>query len=148
MTPTELRDAINTFAKDHDVKVFNLSVGLDLDSNTETPCRATYWPNGIGSDTRSVMRVYADTWFNLLFKIKGMVLEAKDKMREERLRKLAMAIIDIHDGGNADITDRDLRLKGFSQAEIDDLGGLACVEAFRLGRGPFFIVTTEAANAA
>lgn len=147
MTPHEVRKDILDHAKAIGVSGFHLSLGFNLDTPDAPPCRGVFWPDGFASNSKSVS-VKADDWPQLLVALKAKIAESLDERHAGRVHKMAMAIIEICDGGNADVTDRELRLKGFTQQEVDELGGKACEEAWRLGRGPFSIISTGKANAA
>lgn len=104
---------------------------------------AAIYPDGVGKD--SVCRVGADTYADLLVKLKAEWAKHGDKRSAETVRKMALAIISItaDEGSCSEFS----LCKAFSAAEVKTYGDRACEEATRIaGNGPFSIVRADEAG--
>lgn len=99
---------------------------------------ASCYPNGIGQSES--FRVEGENFRDALKKLEAAWEERQDTYTAETIRKMALAIISTTlDLGSC--SDAALRGQGFSQGDIDRLGGRACDVANEMaGKGPFEIV--------
>jgi hypothetical protein len=96
------------------------------------------YPNGVGS---TVTAFTEPTWPEAFAKAEAWIATRPVIARAERVRRMALAIIDIKDQDGS-VTERRLRARDFTAAEITDLGAEACARAAELCLGaPFEIVT-------
>ena len=117
----------------------NSSVRLSIDTNTGTgPIYVAIYPQGVLS---SHHHFWADGWGEALAAAEAWIATRPVIARAERVRRMALAIIDIKDQDGS-VTERRLRAREFSAAEIADLGAEACARAGEICAGaPFEIVT-------
>jgi hypothetical protein len=144
MTPAEIKDRIEAFAKSIGPKAY-VSISVSTGSDTHGLVIASLWPESLTGEHHVTVR--ADTFAKALDKLEAAWDDARDLADKNTIRKMALAIIEIT-GDQGRCSDAALRGAGFSQQQIDRLGSRACAEATRLASGgPFEIVRTAGANA-
>ena len=144
MTPLQYRESLYDL-----MKIIGPKAECYTSLNENGPLfHVALYANGITSrNTDGYLRVEADTFSDLLTKVKAAWSDYETRHRSTMIRKMALAIIRI----TADLgqcTDAALRNCGeFDLMEVKRYGELACVEANELaGKGPFHIVSIGAAN--
>lgn len=114
---------------------------------SKTPALVCVYPHGLTVD-RARFEVSADRWDRAF----ALAFDKWDEMRgefmERRTTEMAVEIIKATHLQGA-CSDAALRAAGFTQAEIDEMGNVACVEANKMGEsGPFTIKRIGVANGA
>lgn len=146
MTPTEIRDAIDAFNKEHGLRD-GLQIAIMNGCSYALPLYASVYPDGILKGC--ALSVYGDDWATILEEVRTKWAEHSSVHRARRIRDMALAIIRIsaEQGG---CTDAALRVDGgFTETEIRSLGSEACADADKIAsNGPFSIFAIAGANAA
>lgn len=144
MTPAEIKDRIEAFAKSIGPKAY-VSISVSTGYDASGLVTAILWPEDIIGKHR--VTAQADTFSEALDKLEAAWDDARDLADKNTIRKMALAVIEIT-GDQGRCSDAALRGADFSQQQIDRLGSRACAEATRLAAGgPFEIVSTVGANA-
>jgi hypothetical protein len=150
MTPTTtlpaLRDAMTaTELRAHQDELTRLAgpsayIGVSLRGTDGSDACVAVYPDGILHD-RSREYFNAPDWPTAINAAYAWIATRPVIARAERVRKMALAIIDIKDQ-DGNVTERRLRARDFTAAEIAELGAEACARAAELCLGaPFEIVT-------
>lgn len=145
MLPQEIRAKLQELKK---ILPRGAYVGASIyETNAPDKCaHVCAYPNGISASLSIVGE--AATWEEAFNELHAKIIEQAAQRRAERIRKLALAIIDLTDSHN-EATDSSLRQCGFSDTELKDLGSEACALADQMaGRGPFAIEFRAGSNGA
>lgn len=90
----------------------------------------------------------SDNWGDALKKVEELWHETAERYNAERLQAMALKIIELT-SCHGTCTDRDLRMAGFDQTDIEHYGEAACDKANEMADlGPFTITALSGANAA
>ena len=142
MTPTELQNALNEFAKGVSPKA---DIFIYVKTGSGSPLAVSLYPKGIGADER--MAVDAAHWLDVIPAISAAWEERRATSERETTRRMALAIIRI----TADCdgcSDAALRADNFDDSEIAALGAAAIEVANEMAaNGPFSIVPVAQSNA-
>lgn len=138
MTPTEARAAF--FTDLPATMTSNAWISVRLNRTGPSLFECDMYPDGMS--VSHPLSVEADTLDDLYTAAVFAWQAHAARHRAERTRKMALAIIDIT-GTHGDCPATHLRMAGFSDAEINDLGAYAVTEADTLSdRRPFSIAAT------
>ena len=139
MTAAELREHANEMCRqlgDHS-QVF---ISTRESGGGSVLVRVSVYPSGC-INSADAEQFTGDDWPAAINAAYAWIATRPIIARAERVRKMALAIIDIKDQDGS-VTERRLRARDFTAAEITDLGAEACARAAELCLGaPFEIVT-------
>lgn len=131
----------NTFIDEigYDAKV-TVGLNLDADESIGEYVVGALWPKGTVETKVPAVRASGKNFAEVLQSLKDGWEEAKDQYRRQRIRTMAMLIVNITDGLGACSTEDLIKTGQFSEQEVKAYGEEAVSDANRLlTTGPFKI---------